>query len=689
MTTVKKMFKTALSYILILVLVLTLASALPGDVSAEPGELPDDRVADEYGHINGYIPVRHNVNKVEEKRKSALKSSDLESQYRSDEQPWSEGVPVKDQGETGLCWAVSITTAAEYSYAKEEYERTGSVTVPAYHELSGAHLGYFFYNRVNDPLGNTAGDKTIYEGSGLWYKVGGDHVYAMQHMATWSGLALEETAPFSRYDQQPPYSDEIAYTDELTLENCIIKELTAEPDSVNAVKGMVKQYGAVSTSLNMDDQYCMNYNNSAFYNFKTRPVANHAVTIIGWDDDFDKTNFTHTRDSDGYRMRYRGRDLSDEEAAALTTPEKNGAWIVQNSWGTNWGDDGFFYVSYESNDFAAPEYDCDAHAFDMQAADTYDYNFQYDGTSDNGDASDPGNEDFYTDTGTSAANVYTNTTGGPVTLEAVGFNTFNEGTSPFTVDIYKGLENDSDPTGGTHAGTTRASTDTQGVKTVRLKEPVKIEAGEKFSIVFTFDIENFFGVEKDRTGGTFEYDVQLAPGQSYFRVDSSGEWKDMYGYDACFRIKGFASKYTEPVPSAPDPGGKDTPTVKKSANPLKVKGKTVKIRRTKLRKKARKIKRAKIIKVKGAEGRVTYKLVGVKKAKKATHKKNKKYEKNKKNKKYSKYRKYFKVNAKTGRLTVKKRLKKGTYRLRIRVKAAGNGQYEPATKTVTCKVRVK
>ncbi|MDO4807218.1 MAG: MBG domain-containing protein, partial [Coriobacteriales bacterium] len=51
--------------------------------------------------------------------------------------------------------------------------------------------------------------------------------------------------------------------------------------------------------------------------------------------------------------------------------------------------------------------------------------------------------------------------------------------------------------------------------------------------------------------------------------------------------------------------------------------------------------------------------------------------------------KYLKVNAKTGRVTVAKGTKRGTYKIRVKVTAAGNGSYKKATKTVTCKVTVR
>lgn len=109
-------------------------------------------------------------------------------------------------------------------------------------------------------------------------------------------------------------------------------------------------------------------------------------------------------------------------------------------------------------------------------------------------------------------------------------------------------------------------------------------------------------------------------------------------------------------------------TIKKAANPIILKGGKVKISRRKLKKKPVKIKRSRLIKVKKAKGSLTYKLVKAKK---------------------SKYRKYFKINSKNGKIKISRNLKKGTYKLKVAVTAAGNMNYMKKTKKVIFKIVVK
>ena len=109
----------------------------------------------------------------------------------------------------------------------------------------------------------------------------------------------------------------------------------------------------------------------------------------------------------------------------------------------------------------------------------------------------------------------------------------------------------------------------------------------------------------------------------------------------------------------------------RQSNPLTASGRTAKVKYKKLRKKKQTVARAKVMNVSKAQGNVTYKLTGVKRGKS------------------KKYKKYFTINAKTGNVTIKKKLKKGTYKVTCTVSAAGNGSYKAGTKSVTFKIKVK
>ena len=123
-------------------------------------------------------------------------------------------------------------------------------------------------------------------------------------------------------------------------------------------------------------------------------------------------------------------------------------------------------------------------------------------------------------------------------------------------------------------------------------------------------------------------------------------------------------------------------SISKASSPFKAKARRVKTKYRKLRKKARTIKRTKAIKLTSAMGKVTYKKVSVSKVRKTRSGK-------KAVKAGKKTAGKFRINAKTGKITLKKGIKKGTYKLKVNVEDAGNNNYNTRTQTVTITVIVR
>ena len=107
---------------------------------------------------------------------------------------------------------------------------------------------------------------------------------------------------------------------------------------------------------------------------------------------------------------------------------------------------------------------------------------------------------------------------------------------------------------------------------------------------------------------------------------------------------------------------------KKRANPIKASGRKVKLSASKLRKRSLTIKAKKAYKVRKRKGTLSYKKKSVS------------------NKKFAKK---FKINKKTGKITVKRGVRKGTYKLRVKITAAGTKVYKKRTRTVTVTIRVR
>lgn len=434
---------------------------------------------------------------------SALKrrsGSALPAKYDMREQSYAGYVKVKNQKSTNLCWAFAATTAAEIS-ALNEQAAAGQALTPV--EFSPIHMAYFIYNRQNDRLGNTGKDTNTSPHS--YSDAGGNSLIAFQSLAGWTGLVSEYKAPFS--GSAPAFLPAVlAYDNDYIVSSAEFignDDMTA---SISEVKRAVYENGAAVVDIYMNDDYL---NSETFGYISNRINANHIVTIVGWDDNYPKENF--------------------ESEWGADQPENDGAWIVQNSYGTDFGEEGYCYVSYEEPSLADPM------VLSVVTASTYDYNYQYDGS--------VNIQKITADPGEKLANVYTVPSGSQAQyLKAVGFTTYSADSRSYTVDIYTNVKGTASPINGSKACSFTVTTDAQGFSTFSLPQAVKLAAGTKYSIVVTMKSETEFGMETSQNYGWINFKAGTNSNQSYYYANDNKRWNDLNTAEACARIKGFTTE---------------------------------------------------------------------------------------------------------------------------------------------------
>ncbi|MEG1068470.1 MAG: lectin like domain-containing protein [Anaerovoracaceae bacterium] len=164
---------------------------------------------------------------------------------------------------------------------------------------------------------------------------GGSYELAMAYLSSWRGPVLEKDDPYvaKTDDDGVPDESKMLYKTppaRFHLQNAIclnpIEKRTSE--GVNYIKSALITYGAVQIDYcTNDDYYNYEKNQSYFYLPWKEAISNHDVCVVGYDDNVPKEKFKT------------GQGLM---------PKNDGAFIVKNSWGTKFGDKGYFYISYES-----------------------------------------------------------------------------------------------------------------------------------------------------------------------------------------------------------------------------------------------------------------------------------------------------------------------------------------------------
>lgn len=194
---------------------------------------------------------------------------------------------ASNQGNLGTCWAFASLTALSTVLMPEEN------------------------------LSFSVDHMSLSNSFSLSQKDGGDYTMSMAYLLAWQGPVLEE---------DDPYGDGIT-TEGLEAVKHVQEIQIIEAKEYETIKKMIFKYGGVQSSF-----YASELNdytgNTRYYNADTNSYCyigdakpNHDIVIIGWDDNYPKENFNADIEGDG-------------------------AFICRNSWGSDFGDNGDFYISY-------------------------------------------------------------------------------------------------------------------------------------------------------------------------------------------------------------------------------------------------------------------------------------------------------------------------------------------------------
>ena len=424
---------------------------------------------------------------------------------------------VRDQGSYGVCWAFSTISLIETNLIKKNLVSNDI-------DLSELHLVNYTYNCVNDPLGGLEGDINKFDTSyGSVMQYGGNVEMAANSLLDWEGAVNEDVVPYTteyvRQVENNQLDDSLAYGKDVAhVQNFYRVNTTSKED----VKKAVMDYGAVSISYWSDQSsdWSTQYYNSltAAYYCPEGHITNHAVNIVGWDDDYSSDNFA-------------------------TKPEGNGAWIVRNSWGSEYGKDGYFYLSYYDKSIYSVGYTLEA-----ELSDNYNNNYQYDGAM------------LYGYMGYTGSNKYSNifeakaNLGGSENIKAVSFMTGSSTNLNYTVSVYTNLSDDTNPESGTLAAQKSGVTTYDGMYTVVLDSSVNINEGKKFSVVVEVNSNSgktaYLAYERSMQSGKAGYwcTASVKANQSFINSPYNG-WNDFSNksYGGNFIIKAFTDNETTTV----------------------------------------------------------------------------------------------------------------------------------------------
>ena len=361
--------------------------------------------------------------------------------------------PVKNQGFMGSCWEFGNFAALESALLRYT-NKTYSLSIN-----NGVNIGLQY---------SEYGKKGTTEGA--------SEFVGWSYLVNWLGIFPDK---YEEYDELSKISPVSTTSDDLHIQNVVIIPDSKKPgDREKAIKTALVKYGAVAVNHYADFNESKYYNpvtNAQFYNGKKS--TDHRVCIVGWDDNYSKHNF-------------------------LITPPGDGAWIVKNSWGSEWGDGGYFYLSYYDTSMGK---DATSIAY-VITNESYDRIYQH----------DIGGENYYHKEVSGYFNEFV--AAEDTLIAAVGTQFLKAGMAYEVIIIVNGIE----------MHTQKGNSKYGGYETIQLNSLIQVKKGDKFVVGFS---NKMFAVSKTR--------IPVESGKSYASTNNGKTWQDLKSVNQIAIVKAY------------------------------------------------------------------------------------------------------------------------------------------------------
>ena len=483
----KRLLSICITFVMLVTL---LGSAGSSAVFAESGAKMSLSGAEKIGgleEVGGEVRYRTKKDSLLDPGQEAAKKAAKAAAVSQPKFSLADKMPaVRNQASNDNCWTYGTLASMESGLIMRGLAGTGL-------DLSENHLTWFTYKGANSSAKSAyAGNDThILTQSRSPFSEGGNRWFSAATLARWYGAADN-----SRVGNSVNLSSGIQTVSDIRLRNA---DFLPEPAGNNEnAKKVIKNYlvnkGAVDVSYyvpnknlqeNADGKYGYYYNGNA--------LANHEVAIVGWDDDI-------------YFSSWKGR----------------GAWLVRNSWGSDWGDNGYFYLSYYDSSLCNPTF-FEAEARTYNGANTsheYTSVYQYDGVG-------AGDGEFAMGGKLSAANRYTARK--DELIRAVGTYT-GAANSTVNISIYIN-PSASNPESGVKKFSKSFSVQYAGYHTLDLGTAIGVPKGCTFSIVvsssFTDGGRRYYFLPNETADYNYyiSASIDFSKGQSF--INDGDGWYDV------------------------------------------------------------------------------------------------------------------------------------------------------------------